>query len=148
MRPFSMGCIAKDASSGELCACLLSFYLLTWTCCSLLSSRGKLVSFWSPLCSVRLRGLLFCNLVACPAAPVGFVSDSFSHAHNACPLASAVMSWSEAYSLLSCMSHNSRDKGRQFAECLDRASLLWLIMVDSSHKRQGLLTWIEHKLLS
>ena len=32
------------------------------------------------------------DLVACPAAPVGFVSDSFSHAHNACPLAFGVMS--------------------------------------------------------
>ena len=34
------------------CACLFMFFLLTWTCCSHLSSRGKLDSFWSPLCVV------------------------------------------------------------------------------------------------
>ena len=116
------------------CACLFMFLLLTWTCCSHLSSRGKLDSFRSPLCVVRLPvpSPFGCFLVVvdsfATARPHGChfrTSSSFSVlarlVHNlsylfaiSCCLSSGAC-WfcfrSEVYSLFFCKPHNSRDKG-------------------------------------
>ena len=122
-------------------ACLFLFFVLTWTCCSHLSSRGKLDSFLLPVPRV-LSFLGVVRPLVIPFWPLIFplklVHRSMHvwlilcvrpllRAQGACSLASVVLSWSEAYSpllLLSCMSHNSRDKGRQVAECLGGASRL------------------------
>ena len=116
------------------CACLFLFFVLTWTCCSHLSSRGKLVSFWSPLWVVRfpVSSPFGCFLVVvdsfATARPHGcHFRTSFSFSVLArlvrnlsyllvisCCLSSGAC-WfcfrSEVYSLFFCKPHNSRDKG-------------------------------------
>ena len=76
------------------CVCLLMSLLLTWTCCSHLSSRGKLDSFWSSLCVERFPVISRFAILCCLSS-------------GAC--------WfcfrSEVYSLFFCKPHNSRDKG-------------------------------------
>ena len=88
------------------CVCLLMSLLLTWTCCSHLSSRGKLDSFWSSLCVERFPVISRFAILCCLSS-------------GAC--------WfcfrSEVYSLFFCKPHNSRDKGLLVAIRLDMLHL-------------------------